>query len=111
MQARLLTGAAALAALLLSACASVKIGRITSDPSRFRNRTVQVSGTVTNSIGLLGKGGYQIEDETGRIFVISTTGVPSKGTRVAVTGSVIEGATVLGKAYGTAIRESRHKVK
>ena len=58
-----------LAATLLAGCAPLKIGRINADPSRFRNQTVHVTGTVTNSVGLLGKGGYQIEDETGRIYV------------------------------------------
>jgi hypothetical protein len=111
MKARLITAAALLAALFLSGCAAVTIGRITADPSHYRNRRVQVTGTVTNSFGILGKGGYQIEDPTGKIYVLSTSGVPSKGTRVAVTGSVIEGATVLGKAYGTAIREDHHKVR
>ena len=61
------------AAILLAGCAPLKIGRINADPSRFRNQTVHVTGTVTNSVGLLGKGGYQIEDETGRIYVISGT--------------------------------------
>jgi hypothetical protein len=55
------------------------IGRINADPSRFTNKTVRVSGTVTNSVGLMGKGGYQIEDATGRIIVISGKGVPPAG--------------------------------
>jgi len=101
----------AAAALVLSACAPMTIGRITSDPSRFRNQTVHVSGTVTNSVGLMGKGGYQIEDQTGRIYVISGSGVPSRGSRVTVTGRVLPGAEVLGTAVGVAIREDSHKVK
>ena len=72
---------------------------------------MHVTGTVTNSIGVLGKGGYQIEDDTGRIYVISGTGVPSRGSRVTVTGTVIPGAEVLGTAVGTAIREQHHQVK
>ena len=68
-----------LAAILLSACAPVTIGRITADPSHYRNKTVRVSGTVTNSVGVLGKGGYQVDDGTGKIYVISGTGVPSRG--------------------------------
>jgi hypothetical protein len=100
-----------LAAVLLAGCAPLKIGRITADPSRFRNQTVHVTGTVTNSIGVLGKGGYQIEDDTGRIYVISGTGVPSRGSRVTVTGTVIPGAEVLGTAVGTTIRETHHQVK
>ena len=100
-----------LAAILLAGCAPLKIGRINADPSRFRNQTVHVTGTVTNSVGLLGKGGYQIEDETGRIYVISGTGVPSRGARVTVTGRVVPGVEVLGTSVGTTIREVSHKVR
>jgi hypothetical protein len=101
-----------LAALLLSACATmVPIGRISADPSRFLNRTVRVKGTVTTSFGVLGAGGYEIEDATGKIYVISATGVPNKGSRVEVTGTVLSGLTIAGRAVGTAIRESHHKVE
>ena len=101
----------ALAALVLTACAPMTIGRITADPSRFQNRTVRVTGTVTNSVGLLGKGGYQIEDNTGKIYVISAKGVPSRGSRVTVTGRVNSGAEVLGTPVGVTIRENTHTVK
>jgi len=99
------------AALALAGCAPMTIGRITADPSRFQNRNVRVSGTVTNSVGLMGKGGYQIEDGTGRIYVISSSGVPSRGSRVTVTGRVSPGAEVLGNPVGVTIREQSHKVQ
>ena len=98
------------AALLLAGCAPMTIGRINADPSRYQNRVVTVNGTVTNSVGLLGKGGYQIEDSTGRIIVISGKGVPSRGSKVTVTGRVAPGAEVLGTAVGVTIREDSHKV-
>lgn len=103
--------APAAAVLFLSGCAPMTIGRINADPSRFANRTVKVSGTVTTSVGIFGTGGYQIEDRTGRIYVLSRTGVPSGGSRVTVTGTVISGAQVLGQPVGTAIREQHHSVK
>jgi len=103
--------AALAAALLLAGCAPTSIARINQDPSRFYNRTVHVDGTVTTSVGLLGTGGYQLDDGTGKIYVVSRTGVPSSGSRVSVTGSVIGGAQVLGQSLGTAIREQSHKVK
>jgi len=96
---------------LLTACGSVRIARINADPSRYANRTVSVTGRVTNSVGILGTGGYQLEDESGRIYVLSRTGVPSRGSRVRVTGTVTPGATVLGQAVGVAIREQSHSVK
>ena len=105
MKRQILWAVAIAAAGLLAACAPVTIGRINADPSRFYNRTITVHGTVTTSVGILGTGGYQIEDPTGKIFVISRTGVPSSGSRVSVTGNVIGGAQVLGRPLGTAIRE------
>jgi hypothetical protein len=98
---------------LLSACGgTIRIARINADPSRFQNRDVRVAGQVTNSFGALGTGGYQIDDGSGKIFVVSTgTGVPNKGSRVTVSGTVVNGATIMGTAYGTTIREHNHKVQ
>jgi hypothetical protein len=100
-----------LAAVILAGCAPMTIGRITADPSQFQNKTVRVSGTVTTSVGAMGKGGYQIEDGTGKIYVISGKGVPSSGSKVEVTGRVSPGVQVLGTPVGVAIREESHKVK
>ncbi len=100
-----------LAALLLAACGSVKIGRINADPTRYQNKTVRVTGTVTQSMGVLSTGGYQIQDDSGKIYVISGTGVPSKGSTVTVKGRVQSGVNILGRAYGTAIREQSHSVQ
>jgi hypothetical protein len=99
------------ATAILAGCAPLTIGRITADPSRYQNRSVRVSGTVTNSVAVLGKGGYQIEDGTGRIYVISGSGVPSRGSRVTVTGRVAPGVQVLGTPVGVTIREDTHKVR
>jgi hypothetical protein len=98
------------AAVLLSGCAATRIGRINADPSRYRNRTVRVNGTVVNSMGVIGTGGYQIQDDTGKIYVLSSRGVPNKGSRVTVTGRVQAGASIFGHSYGTAILEGNHKV-
>jgi len=100
-----------MAALLLSACGTVKIGRINADPTRYANRTVRVEGRVTNAVGALGTGGYQIDEGTGKIYVISSSGVPSKGSAVQVRGRVTSGINVLGRSFGTTIRAESHKVK
>ena len=95
----------------LAGCVSTRIARINADPSRYVNRTVRVDGRVTTSVGLLGTGGYQVDDGSGRIYVVSRTGVPSGGSHVVVTGTVIGGAQILGRTVGTAIREDHHKVR
>ena len=100
-----------LAAMFLSGCASVRIAQIKSDPTQFRNKTVRLNGTVTTSFGVLSTGVYEIEDETGRIFVVSNQGVPSQGAQVRVEGSVFSGATVAGRALGVAIRENKHTAR
>ena len=109
MKARI--AAAATLALWLTGCATVKIGRINADPSQYYRRTIRVEGRVVTSVGLLGTGGYQLEDGTGSIYVLSRTGVPSGGSRVAVTGTVVGGAQILGRTVATAIREQSHKVR
>jgi hypothetical protein len=98
-------------AIFLTGCGGVKIGRINADPSRFRNQTVHVSGTVVNSVGVLDTGGYQLDDGTGKIYVLSRSGVPSRGSHVTVTGRVSPGVEVLGQPVGAAIREESHKVR
>jgi hypothetical protein len=97
--------------LIAAGCGSVKIARINADPSRYQNRSVRVSGAVTTSAGFLRTGGYQLQDDTGKIFVVSRSGVPSSGSHVEVTGKVIPGAEVLGHPMGVVIREEQHKLK
>ncbi len=111
MKKKTLLVAASALGLLLTGCGTVRIARINADPSRYYNRTVRVGGRVVTSVGLLGTGGYQIDDGTGRIYVVSRTGVPSSGSQVVVTGTVMGGAQILGQTVGTAIREQSHSVK
>ena len=98
------------AAMLLSSCGYTKIGRIEDNPSRYRNHTVRIEGNVTNSIGAGIAGGYQVDDGTGKIFVISNRVVPRKGTRVSVSGTVMNGVTLGSQSFGTAIQERSHRV-
>src|SRR5205809_6509273 len=95
---------ALMAALILTSCGYTEIGRITADPSRYRNRTVRAEGQVTNAFGDLSTGGYQLDDDTGKLVVIPNHGVPSKGSRVAVSVLVTEGITLLGKTFVTGIQ-------
>jgi hypothetical protein len=95
----------------LSGCATTSINRILADPHRYRSREVRVEGTVTNVIGALNTGIYQVEDGTGKIFVVSGRGIPAKGTRVRVSGNVTQGVNIMGKSFGTTIQEHGHKVR
>jgi hypothetical protein len=99
------------ATLWLAGCGSVKIGRILNEPTRYHNRDVQVEGTVSNSFGAVVAGAYQVDDGTGKIYVVSAGPVPQKGSRVKVDGMVATGVTVMGRSFGTTIRERKHKIR
>ena len=80
-----------LGALVLSACATRSVNQILADPARYRNREVRVSGSVVESYSLTNRGAYLIDDQSGKLWVVSDRGVPRKGARVTVKGTIREG--------------------
>jgi hypothetical protein len=98
------------AAVVLTGCGSVRIGHILEEPNRYRDRTVHIEGRVDNSYSALVAGAYQVDDGSGRIFVLSGGGVPRRGARVSVKGKVVEGITFGSRSFGTSIREESHRV-
>jgi hypothetical protein len=94
--------------LFLSACDRLKIGDINADPGRFQNKEVSVAGKVTGlSIGALNTGLYEIDDGTGKLYVLSSSrGAPSKDAYVGVKGKIMPTFTFLGRNYATVLRES-----
>jgi hypothetical protein len=74
--------------LFLVGCEQKTINEIMADPSRYANKEVAVVGDVTRSVSILGKGAYEVEDGTGRLWVVSQSGVPRKGASVVVKGKI-----------------------
>lgn len=99
------------ASLLVSACGSIKIRQIVHDPVRYHNRNVRVAGTVTQSTGVIVAGAYTVDDGTGKILVLSNRPVPPKGAEVKVQGTVQSGVSLLGKTYGTTLRERDVRIR
>ncbi len=92
--------------IVLTACERTRIGDITADPGRFMNKEVKVAGEVTQSIGILGRGVYQIDDGTGKLWIFSNgRGVPSKGAKVGVKGLIKQSVTLMGTNYATIMEE------
>lgn len=106
-------GVIAIAAASLSACvltAHPRIADIKYDPGRYENRSVTVSGVVTNAWGvpLLPVRLYKVDDGTGEVTVVSRDGrVPMKGARVSVKGRVNEIATFGGQPIGLHLDEEK----
>ena len=95
------------ATLLFTACPSqTNIARINANPDRYRGKEVGIAGKVTDSYGALGVGGSEIDDGTGRMWVATTRGVPSRGSRVGTKGYVHNGFSWGGRSFGTVIEET-----
>ena len=80
--------ATAVTLALLTACASVTpINELLQNSSKYNGKEVRIKGEVRESAGLLGKGAYQIKDDTGTLTVLSeTSSPPPTGTRIGVKG-------------------------
>ncbi|HKR58613.1 MAG TPA: hypothetical protein VJS64_02680 [Pyrinomonadaceae bacterium] len=87
------------------------INRLNSDPARYRGKEVVVIGQVTNSFGALGQGAYELSDETGKIWVVTQRGVPSRGARVGAVGKYIHGVTWGGRNFGSALEETDRRLR
>jgi membrane protein implicated in regulation of membrane protease activity len=77
-------------ALLLTSCVKT-ISEIKAEPDRYVNKDVGIKGQVTESFSILGRGAYQVDDGTGKLWVVSQKGVPRKGARVTVKGKIRDG--------------------
>lgn len=75
-------------ALIATGCGGKKdqsqiIGRLLNSPNDFANKDLDITGKVVNTFdptsGLLGFAAYQVEDGSGKIWVISRAGSPSVG--------------------------------
>ena len=99
--------------LLLTACPKrVDIGKINADPGRYEGKEVGITGRVTNSYGVpLVGGAYELDDGTGKIWVISRRGSPTRGAQVGAKGRIHSGVTFGARSFGTVLEESdrRHK--
>jgi hypothetical protein len=97
--------------LLLAACPPrVSIADINRDPGKYANRDISVAGRVSNSIGAMGTGVYELDDGTGTIWVYSSGyGVPGNGAKVSVTGRITQGFSFGGRSFAVVLRETERR--
>lgn len=93
------------------------IAEINANPSRYQNKEVGIIGTVVDSYGLsipgtgISGGAYKIDDGTGSIWVITDNAVPSRGSRIGISGTVGTGINYKGRNYGLGIFEKERRYK
>ena len=104
---------ATVALVVLAACPGTKsIKELLDDPGRYEGQTVRIAGEVTQSVGVLGYGGYQVNDGTGTLTVIMQGGgaSPRVGAKVGVEGTFRSAFTV-GGLTAAALMEKQHRTQ
>jgi hypothetical protein len=83
------------------------ISRIRENPQRYEGKKVSVKGQVveTLSIPFVQKGMFQIDDGTGKIWVMSQLRAPFRGDKLTVKGTVKAGLVINEQTYGIIIVE------
>jgi hypothetical protein len=87
------------------------IADINKDPGRYAGKEVTIAGHASSSFGAMGNGTFQIDDGSGHMWVASQGfGVPSDGSKVAVTGRIEQGFSFGGRSFAVVLKEtqSRH---
>ena len=90
----------------LSACSrTIRIKDLLDQPQQYDGKTVQVAGTVTQSAGVLGTGAFEIDDGTGKIFVIARgQGVPREGAKTRAKGRFESVFSFLGRTMAAIVQ-------
>jgi hypothetical protein len=96
----------ALGVVLLVGCAGVTpIGELLQNSSKYNGKEVRIKGEVKESAGLLGRGAYQVKDNSGTLTVISETGAPPPtGSTIGVKG-VFQALLTFGSKSLAVLRE------
>ena len=104
--------------LILVGCEYKTINQIMAEPQRYANRDVGITGNVIRSFSVLGTGAYQVDDGTGKIWVVAKNNVPREGARVGVQGKIQDGFNLGGLVKlpevvrsGMVMIESKHRAK
>lgn len=95
--------------LAFTACneKTTSIKTLLADPGKYDGHTVRISGDVEQSIGALGYGAYEVNDNTGTIPVVTQGGgAPARGSKVGVEGT-FRAAYTLGTQSRAVVVEKR----
>jgi hypothetical protein len=105
LAASLLSGIA-----LLSACSHhASIESINRDPGQFRGKEITVAGRVVNSFATADAGAFELDDGTGRLWVLRNNNLPAHNSSVTVTGRIEQGFSFAGRTFIVILRETRER--
>lgn len=101
----------AISALMVAGCKEKRtmISWILENPDRYYAKDVTLAGHVTQAhsvnLYIAEAGAYEVDDGSGKIWVVTKAGVPEEGKEVGIKGRVDGGVKLFGEKFGTVIRE------
>jgi hypothetical protein len=110
MKSKMMMGAVLgiLVASLIGCPTRTSIADINKDPGRYAGKDVTIAGRASSSSGAIGNGIFQIDDGSGHMWVLSQSfGVPSDGSKVAVTGRIQQGFSFGGRSFAVVLKETK----
>lgn len=88
---------------------AVPIKTLLDDPSRYDHKTVRIAGEVKETIGLLGYGGFRVDDGTGVLTVVTQGGgAPRTGAKVGVEGEFRAAFTLGSESVAVLMEKQRY---
>lgn len=92
-------------------CRATKIGDILDNFSDYEGKEVSITGTVGETVwfSLLERGGFQVGDGSGNIWVISNQPPPQEGQKVTTTGTAQTAFELGGRSFGKVIMETSRR--
>lgn len=109
VRALMITVVLCLAALGCKGGSVTPIKTLLDDPSRFDKQTVRIAGDVKEAVGLLGYGGYRVDDGTGTLLVVTQGGgAPRTGAKVGVEGEFRSAFTVGSESAAVLMEKKRY---
>ncbi|MHB9131784.1 MAG: hypothetical protein ACYDBB_11935 [Armatimonadota bacterium] len=96
--------------ILVAGCTDrTRIAKILDNPDLYLNKEVTIAGTITKTykvdLIIAETGAYQVDDGSGKIWVITRSSVPSEGTKVGLKGTVSDKINLFGQTITVVIRE------
>lgn len=86
--------------LVFSGCAAnATLQQVMTDPGRYRNKPVTLTGVVDKPMAVAGQGVYRISDGDAHLWVKTTRGVPQSGTVARVTGRIYDAYDLAGMPF------------
>jgi hypothetical protein len=95
--------------LLVLGCPGAKpIKQLLDDPAKYDGQNVRIAGEVKEAAGVLGYGGYTIDDGTGTLTVVTQGGgTPRVGARIGVEGTFRAAFTIGNRSVAVLMEKQR----